>query len=117
MTIRKKLSNSKRKITIIMWSGFVASFGIFVAGIIMQDEYATGNPLARPLFIIAMIGYGLTFIYFMYHFYRGIPCPKCKTPWGYIVINRGVFSIFKKIKYCPFCGVDVDSELEKHQEK
>lgn len=40
-------------------------------------------------------------------------CPSCREAIGYTVsYSSGPFSISRKIRFCPFCGIALDSELE-----
>jgi hypothetical protein len=99
MTIRQILNNGKRKITIAI------SFG---AGVIIV------SPILNPkeeysLFIMLLLVAVVLVVIFRISFH----CPKCKSSWAPIAMySGGPFSISKRIIFCPYCGVDVDSELE-----
>jgi ribosomal protein S27E len=48
----------------------------------------------------------------MMYAYIDIRCPQCNNSLGELVIYSGhPFSISGKFKYCPYCGVDIDSTL------
>jgi len=102
MTIRALINKKKRMISIIIYSGFA----IFLIGIVLGIRSNTFP-------IIAMVGFGVAFIALGYAFF-GIRCPKCKGQWGYIAMYSGnPFAISKKIKFCPYCGVNLDSEVSQ----
>ncbi len=103
MSIRTEINKKKRTLDIVAVSGF-AVFGI---GLVSMER-------ARYLSTIAVIGFLIFFGAILYSFY-GIKCLKCKGQFGYIVMSMGtLFSVSKKIKYCPFCGVDIDTELKNN---
>ncbi len=108
MTIRAIIDRRLRKTMMAMFGGFA----VFIIGMIVHIwTKASGLP------IISLVGIGLSFVTIFYAL-LGIRCPHCKTILGYIAMYKGVFipdSIFsmsKKIKFCPFCGVSFDTEIE-----
>ena len=102
MTIRALINEKKRMISIITYSGFA----IFFIGIVFGIQSNTFP-------IIAMVGFGVAFVTLAYAFF-GIRCPKCKGQWGYIAMYAGnPFAISKKIKFCPYCGVNLDLEMSQ----
>ncbi len=41
----------------------------------------------------------------------GFRCPRCRGQWGYLAMYAGpVFSIRKDLRFCPYCGADLDGE-------
>jgi hypothetical protein len=105
MTIRTKISKKKRNLLIIGYSGFA----FFAIGMIFNDK-------SGSLPVLPLIGFAVFFVSMFYAFW-GIRCPRCRGNLGYIVMYfSSPFSISKKIKYCPFCGIDLDTELKKENE-
>jgi hypothetical protein len=103
MTIRSLLDKKKRFISIITYSGFV----IFIGGIIY-------GILKNELPVIGLVGFGVAFVTMLYAVW-GIRCPKCKGQWGYIAMYSGhPFAISKKIKFCLYCGSDIDKEFRDY---
>lgn len=89
-------------ISIITYSGFA----ILLIGIVFGIQSNTFP-------IIAMVGFGVAFVTIVYAFF-GMRCPKCKGQWGYIAMYSGnPFAISKKIKFCPYCGVNLDLEMSQ----
>jgi hypothetical protein len=100
MTIRNLLDKKKRTVSIITYTGFV----IFIAGMF----FGVGK---NELPVIGLVGFGVAFITVVYAFF-GIRCPKCGGGWGYIAMYLGhPFAISKKIRFCPYCGVELDRNL------
>jgi hypothetical protein len=101
MTIRSHISRKKRKIFIVTYSGLL----FFILGIILSTTLGI-----MPL--VPFIGFAVFFVSIACAFW-GIRCPHCKGNFGYIAMYHGSpFSVSKKVKYCPFCGIDIDTELE-----
>jgi hypothetical protein len=44
-----------------------------------------------------------------------IRCPNCHVPWGQFAVQSGPLSIDKRIRFCPFCGRDIDVEVVEEQ--
>jgi hypothetical protein len=102
MTIRSVINNKKRRIFL----GTCLGGGIFFVGILL-------SMLNQNLLIVTLVGLVVACVALFYGIYR-ITCPRCNGSWGYIALySGGPFSISKKIKFCPFCGADVDSALEQ----
>jgi hypothetical protein len=101
MTIRSEISNKKRKGMIIAYSGLAFS----VLAIIFSDK-STSLP------ILPFIGLAVFLLSLIYVF-RAMRCPRCRHYLLPIMSYGSPFSVSKKIKYCPFCGIDIDSELKE----
>jgi len=100
MSIRSELSRKKRNVLVISYAGFA----IIVVGMIFSDK--SGN---LPLF--PFVGFAVFIASILYAFW-GIRCPCCSGNFGYVAMYfSSPFAISKKIKYCPFCGVDIDNEV------
>ena len=102
MTIRSQISRKKRKALISAYSGMA----FFFLGIILLHE--SGWPL-----ILMFIGFAVAAVSLLYAFWR-IRCPCCKGNIGYVAMYYGTpFSLSKKINFCPFCGINIDTELKR----
>lgn len=103
MTIRDALTRKKRNATVIAYAGLV----IFALG--MAISAGEG-----PWLVVGVIGFALFCAGTLYLFFF-LKCPACGGRIGYTVsYPSGPFSVSRKIRYCPFCGVSLDSEVEKH---
>ena len=103
MTIRSQINAVRRKTLVFTWSAFL----LFIIGLFLSQAY--------PVFIsIGVLGF-LGFMSGVFFLLFGIRCPQCKGQIGYAIIwpPGRLFTISKKIKFCPFCGVDIDSEIQK----
>ena len=100
MTLRSLINKKKRKIAITIYSGFF----VFIAAVLLSH-------INRIFLILALFAFGVVLITMMYAFYR-ILCPRCNNSWGNIAMySGGPFSLPKKLKFCPYCGVNLDSDL------
>jgi hypothetical protein len=86
---------------ILGYSGLAFS----VLGMIFSDKSTTFP-------ILPFIGFAIFLISILYVFW-GIRCPNCRQHLTPITSYGSPFSVSKKIKYCPFCGIDIDSELKE----
>ena len=99
MNVRSVTNKGKRRLSLVAYLGVA----LFFVGILL-------SPINRNMFTLALIGFGLTLVAVVYAFFA-IPCPRCRTAWGYVAMySGGLLSISKKIKFCPYCGVDIDSD-------
>jgi hypothetical protein len=105
MTIRSQISRKKRRALTSGYSGMA----LFFLGIILLHE--SGWPL-----ILMVIGFGVAAVSLLYAFWR-IRCPNCKGNIGFVAMYYGTpFSLSKRIKFCPFCGIDIDIELKEQNQ-
>ncbi|MCX5834485.1 MAG: hypothetical protein NTV99_08265 [Deltaproteobacteria bacterium] len=102
MTVRDVLNKKKRYIAILLYF----SFAIFLLGFLFSVIF--------PAFaVIGFWGFGIFFVTLGYAYF-GIRCPVCRGIWGILAMRSGTpFSISRKLKFCPYCGVDLDSQDER----
>jgi hypothetical protein len=101
LKIREMINNQKQKAVITAASGM----GLFAASMLISTVYKGMFSMAWIGFVIA-IG-GILFLQF------GLSCPKCRGRIGDIVNSSiGPFKLSPKIRFCPFCGVALDSDLK-----
>ncbi len=99
MTVRDFLTRKKRKVSIIAFASWLI---LAIAGI-LSSRYKTFIFIV-PAFIVFMA----SVIYLIF----GIRCPRCKGMMGHVSsYSSGPFSISRKINYCPFCGLDINTEI------
>ncbi len=104
MTIRSQLSRKKRRTIIPAYSGLAFFILGMLVGIISDK---TGHVPIVPF--IGLFFFSGSMIYL---FWR-VRCPNCKGNLGYVAMYYGTpFSVSKKIKFCPFCGISIDKELK-----
>ncbi len=102
MTVRGLIAGRKRRATIVAYSGFA----LFALGMLLGAEGTTWLIVAIPGFAVFLAG-TLYVLFFL-------RCPACRGAIGYTVsYSSWPFSISPKIRFCPFCGIALDSELEE----
>jgi exosortase/archaeosortase len=103
MTIRESLTKKKRKVSIIAFAAWI----IFAFGSILNSKHYAEMSIFIPTFVIFMA----CVAYLLF----GIRCPKCKGIMGYVIsYTSSPFSISKKINYCPYCGQDLNKEVDNN---
>jgi phage FluMu protein Com len=104
-TIREELTRTKRRIFIVAYAGFA----VFVGGIVL------GTVHGGPPHPIAIVGFFIAFAAMM-SAYIILKCPKCKAHMGLFLVQSGnPFGVQKKMKFCPYCGTDIDETIEYRQ--
>ncbi len=104
MKIRSEINKKKRFAITVIYSGFA----VFLFVSILSIRY--GKSMFSRLGFISLVGLAIGIFGAIYSVYA-IKCPKCKQGWSHIALNGGLFSISKRVKFCPFCGQDVDAEF------
>jgi len=105
MSIRTQINDKKRKILIVAYSGMA----FFIFGMILSHK-------SGALTFLSFVGFAVFFLSIVYAFWA-IRCPRCRGNFSYVAMTSGSpFSVSKKIKYCPFCGVDIDTELNEQNQ-
>jgi len=101
VTIRERLSGAKRKCSILAYSGIV----VFALGSFLRNVH--------PLFVAAgLAAFGIAMMSILYLLF-GIRCPRCQNRVGQLITQVGgsPFSVSRKLRFCPFCGVDLDAQI------
>jgi len=102
MKIRSEINKKKRFAVKFIYLGF----GSFLFISILSIRY--GKPMFSFLGLMGLVGLAIGIFGIIYPAYA-IKCPKCEQGWGYMALYGGLFSIPKRVKFCPFCGHDVDA--------
>ena len=104
MTVRDELNRRKRKAGIIAYSGLA----ILIISVLALGGGHGISPFALAGFAVFAGG----ILYLLW----GVRCPTCRGAIGLVTSNlSSPFSISRQVKFCPFCGVVLDSELRKEQ--
>ena len=107
MIIRAFINKKLRKIVAVMLFGITLYISLLIYNILTHTKAPS---------IIYLIAFVLVFIPWFYSF--SIRCPNCNNSIGLVVMNKGKFipdtilSMSRNIKYCPFCGISMDSEIK-----
>jgi len=101
MNIRGELNKKKR----IAWLSTIGGFGlIFLSAVFIPSDSK----------YIILIGFAV-FLFAVYYSHFRIRCPVCKGNMGQLVMFLGSpFLSSKNIKYCPFCGVNIDTGINNN---
>ena len=100
LKIREIIDTQKRKATIAVFSGMA----IFTISLFMSSAYAVMSYMALIGFATAMGA--ITFLEF------GLSCPHCRARIGCALNYPGrPLAVSSKIRFCPFCGVSLDSGI------
>ena len=94
MTIRERISRRKRKAGLAAYGGFA----LFALGLFLDGSGRTWLIVAIPG-IVVFVGATLYLQFF-------VRCPACGGAIGSLSVSR-------KIRFCPFCGINLDSELDE----
>jgi hypothetical protein len=107
-TIRTKLSRKRRKLVFTMVLGFL----ILLAGMI--------GIILSQWFWVLIVGGGLIIMIPNFILWYKMPCPSCGGNLGHAInwINWSMKRDWKvaipdQIKFCQYCGVSLDKEIEQ----
>ncbi len=96
------------------WADCLASFGtVFCCGALIS--HLSGgkelDPSLRPILFVFFPAFFICVVAILYATGGGLTCPKCRGNLGPVITRYSAFSVPPKLKHCPFCGLDFDSEL------
>ncbi len=105
MSLRDAINLRRRKSGVIIMAG-VALFAL--GGIASSTNHSF---IAVSLLGFLMFGGGM-----LYQFY-GIRCPRCGGKIGFALNSFGnLFAVPSQFRFCPLCGVGLDTELDATQQ-
>src|SRR5262245_17814222 len=105
MTTREVFRKRKRSVMSVALAGFflaaIGSLSVRLEVIKIPLEFAFFPGII--IFLLALSYANL----FAFH------CPQCGRGWGMLPMRSGssLLEIDKGIRFCPFCGLDIDAEL------
>jgi hypothetical protein len=100
MTLRQAINKQKRGAGLLAYIGLlIFAWGLF-------------NSIANQrTAMMALAGLALSWLAIFY-ILLAVRCPKCRGPVGAsAAFSSGLLAMPKKVKFCPYCGVDIDSEI------
>jgi hypothetical protein len=99
------IEGKKRRIMVVALLGF----GIGVAGVILAQLNLLN---VEPRFAVLPGGtvFTLALLYANLFAFR---CPRCGGRWEALAMHggRSFLALDRNLKYCPFCGADIDAKL------
>ena len=101
-TIRDRLTKKRKRLMLWMIPGYFC----FVVGM-------PATNITPWFLILGLAGVAFVFVISLILIF-GIRCPNCGGNLSYALTWPATwdFSVSKKIKFCPFCGVSLDKEFE-----
>lgn len=106
MTLRESISKRKRTAAIVTYLGFAWS----VVCMALSE-----SQIPSLWFYMAIPGLASSFVGTLYLTLL-LRCPNCRGRIGYALNYGSPFSVSPKIRFCPLCGVALDSELKVHDQ-
>jgi hypothetical protein len=106
MTAREKLN---RQMPWLVVPGYTGG-GLFVSGACLPA--ALGQPVAA-LVVVGLIGFAVAFALLMAAHLFAFRCPRCRGNIGPLIMQRGGLSVDQRLNFCPYCGSELDEELEE----
>jgi hypothetical protein len=104
MTIRMLIERQKLRIMVVALLGFA----IGAAGVILAQLKVLN---VEPRFAV-LPGGALFTLALLYANLFAFRCPRCGGRWEALAMGRGsFFALDRSLRYCPFCGADIDAEL------
>ena len=100
MTIRTYLNTRKRRVVVVLLGCAVVA--VASAFLSVQHEI---------LFLLTLVCVVAALVVMYLAVILGFRCPVCRGQWGYLAMYSGrLFSIRKDLRYCPYCGAEIDNE-------
>jgi hypothetical protein len=91
----------------VLW-GFGIAFASWLI-IALTSNMGFGGPRPGYLPFIGVFGFMGAILSFLF-----IRCPKCRARLGQTIAVPAAFRLSgPQVKYCPYCGVNVDDELSE----
>ena len=102
MTLREVIDRRVRKLYMLNLASFAFFFGsIFL--VLAQNRL-------WPIAVFAFVAFLVARLYRYY----SIRCPHCCGQIGFHITHAGAgFSTPSKFRFCPFCGVPLDNQLDE----
>jgi hypothetical protein len=104
MTIRRAFERKKRRVMAAALFGV----GLGAAGAVL----AQWNLVSVPPYVAAVPGGAVMTLALLYAQWFAFYCPRCRGRWGDLAMRGCFFEIDPRIRYCPYCGADVDAGRE-----
>jgi hypothetical protein len=105
MTIRILIEGKKRQIMVVALLGFaIAAAGVILAQLDVLN--------VEPRFAVLPGGAAFT-LALLYANLFAFRCPRCGGRWEALAMQggRSFLALDRSLRYCPFCGADIDAEL------
>jgi len=105
MTAREVLDRRKRWVMGVIYGGLA----LFLFGFFGQRAMGLAVP---ALMIVGLAGFAVAWLVGMIAQFVGFRCPCCRGNLAPFAMWQGGVTTSRKMRFCPFCGIELDSELE-----
>lgn len=103
MTIREKFARRIKPLRILMWLGILTLVGGFLVNL----------PGGQPDLWLVVAGIVLFSFVSVWMQFFALRCPQCYGNCGPLIMQQASFiRVNDALKFCPYCGVGWDEELE-----
>ncbi len=111
MTIRRLMASKKRRIISIAMIGFAS----ILVCVVLAEVGIMDNEM---LSFAVLPGVAIFTFTMFYAYYFAFQCPQCGVNWSSLAMQpppaaglRCLLALDNRIRFCPFCGSDIDAEL------
>lgn len=107
-TLREEIARQKRLAEKLQ----LAALGFFLLGFAPRVLLGFVDRAGLDwIVMLSFVGFMLCILGSFFVLY-GIRCPGCGGRIGYVLNAQGhFFGVSKKLRYCPYCGADMDSPI------
>lgn len=100
MTIRYRFNIRKKRVLVAL----IACAALAIVSAVVSVRY-------ELIFLVTLASVVAAIVIMYLAVVLGFRCPRCRGQWGYLAMYSGpVFSIRKDLRFCPYCGADLDEE-------
>src|SRR5437867_5433156 len=104
MTARAMIDRRFRAVMRVVFVGFA----LFVAALVADK----GLGMPEWVWVFGLAGFGVAWLTMMGAWIIGFRCPQCSGRLTPLLFYSGRFRLDPRIRFCPYCGKDLDSECE-----
>jgi hypothetical protein len=100
MSIRHRFNLRKKRVLVALFGCAFAA----IASAVVSVRY-------EMVFLVTLASVVAAFVIMYLAVTLGFRCPRCRGQWGFLAMYAGpVLSIRKDLRFCPYCGADLDGE-------
>jgi hypothetical protein len=103
MTLRAVINHRKRLVQGIMAVGM----GIFLLSMVAGQLFALPEAVTLPF---GLCGFGAAFLTMAGTYLIGLRCPDCRGRLTAFFLQYGGLRMDPNVRFCPLCGIGLDSE-------
>ena len=100
MTIRTFLNRRVWRVK----AAYTAAFALCFLGVLVAWVWP-------PAVFAVMLGFVAAVGVMVHAYFWGVLCPRCRGNLFMVTGQGGGWSVDRRVRFCPYCGVEFDSEL------